>query len=283
MDHLPGTSIEIVNSEVRRGNVRSALFDFDGTISLIREGWQEVMIPMMVDVLRDAAPHRSDDDLRAWSVDYVDRTTGVQTIYQMMGLRDEIGRLGGEPLDPAAYKRRYLDLLWDRIGNRVQALKRGQLRPEKMLLPGAIDLLENLRRRSVTCYLASGTDIDYVRDEAQSLGVHPYFNGGVYGAIDNYEDYSKARVISDILTTHGLRASSLVVFGDGFVEIENAKEVGGIAVGVASDEVHRAGVNEWKRDRLIRAGADLIVPDFREQNRLVEYLCGEDGDASLDL
>ena len=283
MTYLPGTSIEIVNSAVQRGNIRSALFDFDGTISLIREGWQEVMIPMMVDVIRIAAPDTSNEDLTAWATAFVDQTTGIQTIYQMMGLRDEVSRLGGEPLDPAVYKRRYLDLLWLRIGSRVQALKQGQLAADAMLLAGATELLENLRQRSVTCYLASGTDIEYVRDEARALGVHAYFNGGVYGAIDNYEDYSKARVIRDILTTHGLRASSLVVFGDGFVETENAKAVGGIAVGVASDEARRSGINEWKRERLIRAGADLIVPDFREQNRLVQFLCGEDEDASPDL
>ena len=34
---LPGMEIEIIN-EVERGRIRHVLFDFDGTISLLREG-----------------------------------------------------------------------------------------------------------------------------------------------------------------------------------------------------------------------------------------------------
>ena len=45
--------IEIVHSDFPRGRFRSVLFDFDGTLSLIREGWPQVMIPMMVEVLRE--------------------------------------------------------------------------------------------------------------------------------------------------------------------------------------------------------------------------------------
>ena len=68
----------------------------------------------------------------------------------------------------------------------------------------------------------------------------------------------------------------LVTFGDGFVEIEDTKAVGGVAVGVASDEVNRQGIDEWKRGRLIEAGADLIIPDFCDHERLVAYLFAED-------
>ena len=50
-EFLPGTSIELCAQSVPRGQVRFCLFDFDGTLSLIREGWQDVMVPMMVDVL----------------------------------------------------------------------------------------------------------------------------------------------------------------------------------------------------------------------------------------
>ena len=37
-------SIETIKEYSGRG-FKCALFDFDGTISLIREGWQKVMIP----------------------------------------------------------------------------------------------------------------------------------------------------------------------------------------------------------------------------------------------
>jgi hypothetical protein len=48
--------------------------------------------------------------------------------------------------------------------------------------------------------------------------------------------------------------------------------VDGIAVGVASDEKNRCGIDEWKRNRLIAAGADMIIPDFREAGLLEAYL-----------
>ena len=56
------------------------------------------------------------------------------------------------------------------------------------------------------------------------------------------------------------------------MEIENAKEVGAIAVGVASVEDNMYNMNADKRERLIRAGADIIIPDFREGSQLLNYL-----------
>jgi phosphoglycolate phosphatase-like HAD superfamily hydrolase len=274
--YLPGTSIEIVNDQIQRGRIRSALFDFDGTISLIREGWQQVMIPMMVDLLLRTPSHESEAEIRACVVDYVDRLTGKQTIYQMLQLREEIAKRGGEPLEALDYKRMYHDLLWERIAHRVAGLKAGKLAPDDLMVPGSRELLAGLRDRGVAIYLASGTDLAFVQDEAAALGVSDAFDGGIYGALDNWESFSKEMVINQILQTHALSGEELVVFGDGYVEIENGHRVGGIAVGVASDEARRAGVDEWKRSRLIPAGANVIVPDYRECGRLLAYLFGEE-------
>ena len=273
---LPGTSIEVVRETTRRGQIRSALFDFDGTISLIREGWQQVMVPMMVELLLQAPKHEGEEETRALVVEYVDRLTGKQTIYQMIQLCEELERRGATPLDPLEYKRMYHDRLWERIKGRVASLKAGRVSQDDLMVPGARDVLVNLREAGVTLYLASGTDLAYVQDEAAALGVADYFDGGIFGALDRWEGFSKAMIIDQILREHRLHGEQLVVFGDGYVEVENAKAVGGIAVGVASDEVRREGVDEWKRNRLIQAGADLIVPEFREQARLLKYLFGED-------
>lgn len=274
--YLPGSSIEVVNVGVVRGRVRSALFDFDGTISLIREGWQKVMVPMMVELLL-AAPEREDEaTLRSVVVEYVDRLTGKQTVYQMIQLCEELRKRGATPLDPLAYKRLYHDRLWERIKDRVAGLKSGELAPDDLMVPGARDLLVSLREAGIVLYLASGTDLSYVQDEAAALGVAGCFDGGIYGALDQYESFSKAMIIDQILREHDLHGEQLVVFGDGYVEIENAKRVGGLAVGVASDEVRREGVDRWKRSRLIQAGADVVVPEFREQARLLRYLFGEE-------
>ena len=273
--YLAGSSVEVVVEPARRGAIRSALFDFDGTISLIREGWQGVMIPFMVDTLLQTPTHESEEELRSVVVEYVDRLTGKQTIYQMIQLCEEIEKRGGAPLDPLGYKRVYHDRLWERIEGRVAGLKGGRIAPDEMLVPGARDVLVALRERGVKLYLASGTDIAYVQDEAAALGVADLFDGEIYGAVDDMLAFSKAMIIDRILREHKLRGEQLVVFGDGYVEIENAKAVGGIAVGVASDEVRREGVDLWKRGRLIAAGADLIIPEFREHDRLLAYLFGE--------
>ncbi|MDH4137449.1 MAG: HAD family hydrolase, partial [Anaerolineae bacterium] len=189
MRFLNGTSFEIINPHIQRGHIRHALFDFDGTVSLIREGWQGVMIPMMVEVLLETPRHESEEELYAVVTEFVDRLTGKQTIYQMLQLCQEVRQRGGEPLDPLEYKWMYLDRLWERIKGRVAGLKNGQLTPEEMMVPGAVPMLEAMRAQGVTCYLASGTDEIYVLDEAATLGLSPYF-ASIYGALDDYQDYS---------------------------------------------------------------------------------------------
>jgi phosphoglycolate phosphatase-like HAD superfamily hydrolase len=267
--------IEVLRLDLPRGRFRSALFDFDGTLSLLREGWPQVMIPMMVDVLRATGTAEGEAELTAAVEEFVMRLNGRQTIYQMIQLADEVRRRGGQPLDPLAYKRRYHDLLMARIRDRLAALESGAATPEEWTVPGSHAFLDGLRRRGVTLYLASGTDLPYVRHEADLLGVTPYFGGHVYGALDDYQKFSKKMVIERILRDHGLRGQEFVGFGDGFVEIEEVKGAGGVAVAVASDEVNRRGVNAWKRGRLVRAGADVVIPDYRCGDRLLGYLFGD--------
>jgi phosphoglycolate phosphatase len=274
LNNLSNTHIEIINPHLRSARIRfrHALFDFDGTVSLIREGWQQVMIPMMVEILL-ATPEAEDEATITQVVtDFVTRLTGKQTIYQMIQLAAEVERRGGQPLEPLAYKHDYLDRLWVRIEARVAALKQGRLGPTSLMVPGAAKLLDELRTRGVTCYLASGTDEPYVIDEARALDVAGYFNGGIYGALDDYRNFSKKMVIERILQEHRLSGAELLTFGDGYVEIENTAAVGGLAVGVASNEAERRGIDAWKRQRLIEAGADIIIPDFREYRALLTYL-----------
>lgn len=272
---LPDTQIEIIRERPDRGGIRFAVFDFDGTISLIREGWQQIMIPMMVETLVSLRTGETEEALRTAVTDFVDRLTGQQTIYQMIQLAEEVRKRGGTPLAPLAYKRIYHDCLLARIADRLKGLKGGTIPPADLVVTGSFDLLENLRNRGVTLFLASGTDEAYVKDEAGALGVSKYFNGGIYGALDQHEKFSKRMLIADLFRRHGLRGHEMAVFGDGYVEIENAREADGLAVGVASDEARRCGVDAWKRGRLIQAGADLIVPDHREQGPVVAYLFGE--------
>jgi phosphoglycolate phosphatase len=268
--------MEILRPDLPRGRFRFVLFDFDGTLSLIREGWPQVMIPMMVSVLRETGTAESEAELTAAVEEFVMRLNGKQTIYQMIQLADEVRRRGGTPLEPLAYKHRYHDLLMARIQGRLTALESGAAKSEEWTVPGSHELLENFRRRGLTLYLASGTDLKYVRREAELLGVADYFGEHIYGALDDYHDFSKRMIIERILQENNLRGEELLGFGDGFVEIEEIKRAGGVAVAVASDEVKRRGVHAWKRDRLVQAGADIVVPEYRRRQRLLAYLMDEE-------
>jgi phosphoglycolate phosphatase-like HAD superfamily hydrolase len=264
--------IEILRPDLPRGRFRSVLFDFDGTLSLIREGWPGVMIPLMVEVLRETGTRETEPELTAAVEEFVMRLNGRQTIYQMIQLAEEVSKRGGRPLDPVVYKHRYHDRLMERIHGRLADLESGAATPEEWTVPGSHALLDALRRRGLTLYLASGTDLKFVRREAELLGLTEYFGDHVYGALDDYHNFSKQMVIERILRDNRLGGDELLGFGDGFVEIEEVRRVGGVAVAVASDEVKRCGVNAWKRDRLVRAGADVVIAEYRRHERLLAYL-----------
>jgi phosphoglycolate phosphatase len=264
--------VESVRPGVSARHARVVLFDFDGTLSLIRSGWMNVMVPMMVEILADLKTGESEQQLRGLVEEFVWRLTGKETIYQMIAFAEAVQARGGKPLEPAVYKQMYLDRLWQKIESRVEALRKGQADPQQYLVPGSLDLLDRLKARGLKMYLASGTDEIYMKEEARLLGVTKYFDGGVYGALDDYKSFSKAILIQRILSTAEFQGSQFLGFGDGYVEIEEVKNVGGVAVGVASEEPACSRVDEWKRQRLIGVGADYIVPN---------YLCGEELFSSL--
>ena len=275
-NYLPNSRIEIINPAFPRGPKPFALFDFDGTVSLIREGWQEVMIPMMEEILDDyALPGETPAQRRAVIHEFVTVLTGKQTIYQMIRFAEEIAARGGTPLEPLDYKQMYLARLWERIKDRVAGLRNGTLRPADLVVPGALEMLRALRERGTTIFFASGTDEPNVIEEATLVGAAQYAGGHLYGATADLLDCSKAMVIERLIRENNLQGHQFMGAGDGFVEIEETKRVGGVALGVATDEKHRGGLDEWKRERLIGVGADLIVPDFEEYETLIGLLWGE--------
>jgi len=205
--------------------------------------------------------------------DFVTELTGKQTIYQMFRLAEELEKRGMKPEAPLSYKHEYNRRLLLRIENRRESLRNGLVDPADMMVPFTSDMLLSLRDRGVALYLASGTDEEYVFEEARLLGIDSYFSGHIYGALDDYKRFSKKMVIDRILSLNAIDGGKLVVFGDGYVEIENGKSVGGTTVAVASDEALRNGkCDEWKRSRLIKAGADIVIPDYHDYGQLLEYL-----------
>ncbi len=266
--------IEIVNPNLPRGRFRAVLFDFDGTLSLVRGGWMQLMIPMMVDELRGTGTAETDAELHALVREFVARLNGRPTIFQMVHLADEVRRRGGQPRDPEVYKQWYLDLLMAQVESRLAAIAAGTVPPEEWAVPGCHALLDELQRRKLLLCLASGTELEHVRREAEALRLIPFFGKHVHGPRSDDDGFSKKKVIDMLLCEHGLEGPELLAFGDGVVEIEEVKRVGGVAVAVASDEEGKRGFDAWKRERLLRAGADVVIPEYRRAGRLLEFLFG---------
>jgi phosphoglycolate phosphatase-like HAD superfamily hydrolase len=266
-------SVEFRAEPRSQSQIRHVLFDFDGTLSLIRQGWPEVMAPMFIEAL-PRLPGETEAELRELVTDDIAQLTGKQTIYQFIQLAERIAQRGGQPREPLWYKHEYLRRLEERIGVRTAGLRSGRIRPDELLVHGARPLLEHLRKRGLQLYLASGTDEPAVRQEAELLDVARYFGPHIYGAQDDYQKFSKKIVIDRLLREHGVSGEHLLAFGDGFVEIENTKQVGGFAVAVASDEADNGSgrIDPWKRQRLLGVGADVVIPDFRDAVPLVDFL-----------
>ena len=264
--------IERIHPEASARRARVVLFDFDGTISLIRTGWVDVMVPMMVEVLADLKPVETEEQLRSIVVEFVARLTGEQTIYQMIELVRQVELRGGKPLAPQEYKRIYTERLMKKIEHRREKLRRGEVSPEKYLVPGTRVLLDSLKARGLKMYCASGTDHGYTVEETELLGIRHYFDGGVYGAQEDYKSFSKEILIRRMVFSMECRGDELLGFGDWYVEIKNVKDAGGVAVGVATTEPECQVVDRWKRQRLVNVGADFIVPNFLDLEPLLEAL-----------
>jgi phosphoglycolate phosphatase-like HAD superfamily hydrolase len=257
----------------RLGRTRHALFDFDGTISLLRQGWETVMGPVMVEAI--CGEHPATPEIEQLVADYVDRSTGILTILQMEWLAETVRRLGlaPRPLTAREYKAIYLERLMASVGRRIDEVARGQVAPDDRMMHGARAFIAGLHARGVRLYLASGTDHADVAREAAVLGMADFFEGRIYGALDHSQEaHSKERVIQRILDENRLHGDELLVTGDGPVEIREAHARQALALGVASDEVARSGWNTHKMERLTAAGADLLVADFRMHDQLLGML-----------
>ncbi len=208
---------------------------------------------------------------------FIDKTTGIQTLVQMQGLVKMVREYGFVPeeqiLDEFGYKTLYNEALMEMVNRRIEKVRRGELGLEDVTVKGSFGLLKALREMGVRLFLASGTDEEDVRREAELLGYAGYFDGGIWGAVNDIKHEPKKIVLNNIINSVGREnASRIVTFGDGPVEIRETAKAGGFTVGVASDEIRRYGLNETKRRRLILAGADIVIPDYSQLEQLKQLI-----------
>lgn len=259
---------EIIRNQFSRGDFKAVLFDFDGTLSLFREGWPMLMTSMMVEFLREAGNQEPDQPLRHRVEDFIMAINGRPAIYQMMKLAEEIRRLGVQPKPAEEYLREYDKRLMAMTANRTAEVEKSSTMKTKWAVPGTHDLLNELQSRGLILYLASGTERHFMEPEAELLGVRNFFEE-IHAPTAGDRQFSKRAVIDRILLQHQLRGDQLISFGDGVIETAETRQVGGVAVAVASDENGNGTINTWKKDRLIQAGADWIIPDY---SRFSEWL-----------
>ena len=212
-------------------------------------------------------------------LDYIDKSTGVQTIVQMEALVEMVREFAVVPADKIrdkfGYKQVYNDALMELVDKRIDKFKRGELDINDYTIKGALEFLVALKQRGIKLYLASGTDRQDVVAESEALGYAGLFDGGIYGSVGDVAKYSKKMVIERIMSDNGLQGPELAVIGDGPVEIRECRKRNGISVGIASDEIRRHGLDIEKRSRLIKAGAHILTPDFSAGKSLLKLLLAE--------
>jgi len=281
--YLDDTEIELCWESLPRANIKHAIFDHDGTVSTLRQGWEQVMAPVMIRAILGDKYETADETLyhqvRNRVLEYIDKSTGIQTIVQMEALVEMVKEFGLVPADKVrdkfGYKEIYNEALMELVNKRIDKFKRGELDINDYTIKGVLEFLKTLREMDIKLYLASGTDCEDVVAESKALGYAGLFDGGIYGSVGDITKYSKKMVIEKIMTENNLQGPELAVFGDGPVEIRECRKRDGIAVGVASDEIRRHGLNPEKRTRLVKAGAHIIIPDFSQRDRLLKLLFDE--------
>lgn len=264
--------MEICNNNQHTNPVHAVLFDFDGTVSTLRWGWEAVMKPLMLEMISGGLGW--DEALEQEVDDYINESTGIQTIHQMKWLAQRVQQEGKNPgasTDPWWYKAEYNRRLMEQVSTRLQALQDGSVPREQFLISGSEAFLKALCDRGVKLYVASGTDHPDVMNESSALGLTKYFTQ-IAGAPVGSENCSKEKVIAMLMEAEGLQGEDFAVIGDGKVEIRLGQEAGARTVGLASDEEHLRGINPVKRERLIKAGADVITGDFENQDELLAFL-----------
>ena len=240
--------------------IRHVLFDFDGTLSFVRAGWAEVMTEMFLENLAGAD--------RALVLESIMARNGLATIHQMEWLAAQRRERGLAEVTAQGHLDEFLRRLQKLIDTRLAGDR------EKLLVSGARALLETLTARGCTLHIASGTDERAVRREAEALGIAHFFGGRIHGAQPDAMAFSKMEIIEAILRDYDCPGEALLSFGDGHIETANTKSVGGLAVAVASDEAEPGSgrIDAAKRERLLAAGAGVVIADFRNAGALLETL-----------
>jgi len=267
--------MEIIRKSFQPANtsLKAIIFDFDGTLSTIRSGWQKIMEDMMIDFLERSKRDESENMVELVK-EYIDESTGLQTCYQMEWLVNQL-TLGTNKnnivTDPWWYKDEYNNRLKVTIEEIYKYISLNDVNYEEYLIKGSVNFLSALKNNYIELYLASGTDDVDVIKELKLLKIDKYFTK-IQGAIYHKKRCPKELMLTYLVEEKKINPSEIAILGDGKVEIEIGNRYGVTTIGVASDEILRCGINCSKRKKLISAGANAIIGDYCDLDNIICFL-----------
>lgn len=256
-----------------RSGITHVIFDFDGTLSWLRHGWPELMAGLFLKHVNPATAaegRRIHDEL----LTDILSLNGRSSIFQMEASAMRVRQHGGPDLVPEEMLVLYHEALHETIGHRKALIADSESSVDEYVVYGARALLEQLRQRGLVLIILSGTVENQVKEEAELLDLAKYFGRHIYGGTADLAQSSKQAVIERLMREEKIPGRQLLSFGDGPVEIALTKQAGGLAVGVASDENENGSgkVDPFKAQQLQQAGADLLIPDYREPEHLLDTI-----------
>ena len=171
--YAPGTAIELVTPLPPDLTIRYAIFDHDGTISTLRHGWEQIMEPVMLRAIFGRTEPRADPAVHVQILqqvrEFIDKTTGIQTLLQMHGLAQMVRAAGlvpaNEVLDAAGYKRIYNESLMNLVERRLDRLRSGELGVNDYTMKNAVPFLQRLHQAGIRLYLTEIRINRCIKDE----------------------------------------------------------------------------------------------------------------------
>jgi phosphoglycolate phosphatase-like HAD superfamily hydrolase len=222
-------------------------------------------------------PGEIESDIDEFLLNEILSLNGWPSICQMERCAQLVRERGGVPPAPERLLAEYQRRLDEKIEQRTGMILNAEVPCERFVVFGARALLEVLEERGLRLFILSGTREDRVRREAALLDLTRYFGRHIYGSPPSPAQFSKRDVLMRLVEQEKIPPAQLLSFGDGPVELEHTKQMGGMAVGVASDEENNGSgkMDPLKRRQLSLAGADVMIADYRDAKTLMEHLIGK--------
>ena len=135
------------------------------------------------------------------------------------------------------------------------------------VLPGVRELLKLLHETSgIYLGLLTGNLEEGARLKLEPFGLNGFFRVGAFGGDHEDRDQLLPIAIERLEGLEGIRPGydECIVVGDTPRDVRCAKVHGALAIGVAT--------GRFSMDTLAKAGTDLVLPDLRQTNMILEWI-----------